>query len=253
MKQLIILAVILGGGFLAWKYFPALQTKANETIANLTAWDEKDIKDRPVEYIDWAKGQLEDNIDKFEAALAKSDENHQDNVKQLERFVEQERDGKEATKAMRELYNVTEETGSWPVTFNGTEYSKEGFRAQMLRYLGDTKNAAKQAAEYEKLVDGGRDQKLQIQNKIAELQRAITDLEVQRSGIETAKLTEDSEAILLSVNEIVGTSTKVAKSDDILSLEEYSLAKAEAEAEAAKKAASEAAESELDAFLEGDA
>ena len=75
MKHLVILALVAVGGYLAYQNFPGLRTAAQNKLDEFQSWSEEDRKNDPVGVIEYAKGQLEKNIAKFQSAVGQVDEN----------------------------------------------------------------------------------------------------------------------------------------------------------------------------------
>lgn len=236
MKQLVIIALVALGGYLAWQNFPGLRTAAQDKLNEMQSWSEEDREKDPIGYIEYAKKQLASNIDKFEDAVEKVAENKAQNNAKFEEYAEKHQFATNWTNEAKEVFRTTKENDAWPVTFKGKEYSRDLFLKQVDSMLTERKTAAELMEDYRGLVDAAENQRSQIQAQVVDMNQAIAKLESQRAKIEAASLTEASEAVLADVAALVDGTTKKAKGD-LLSLEE--LKNIEDKAQAAQDAAEE--------------
>lgn len=249
MKQLIIAAVVVLGGFLAWQNIPGLRTAINGKVSDLRGWSEEDRRDDPIGYIEYAKGQLEDNIAKFEEAAAEVTAEKEKNEEQLEKFTRMLQVGDRSFGELKELYRRAKDTGGWPVEWQGESYSEDELVRQVDALMTDRTNAAARAQEYQVLVEGTADQRAFINERVRELRAAIDKLESQRAQLKTASLTDSSERILAEVDSLVAGSSEQVASGKIRDLEEIdALARREQAAAEAQRVREERRQDVLEAL-----
>ncbi|MEO1699859.1 MAG: hypothetical protein AAFU73_21425 [Planctomycetota bacterium] len=238
MKQLVILALVAVGGYLAYQNFPGLRTAAQNKLDEFQSWSEEDRKNDPVGFIEYAKGQLEKNIAKFQSAVGQVDENKTKNEATLADFLAKQQRGQEWIEEAKTVFRAMNEEGggTWPIEFRGREYADEtAFLNQVGVIRHETTAAGERAAEYERLVDAANQQRTTIQMRVADMRTAMDKLDAQKATIQQASLTDAADAVLADVGELVEGTTKMASSGDLLSLDE--LTQIEDKAKAIQEAA----------------
>lgn len=249
MKQLIIAAVVIAGGFLAWHNIPGLRTAVSGKISELGGWSDEDRKEDPIGYIEYAKGQLEDNIAKFEEAAAEVTEEKRENEAQLEKFTRLLQVGDKSFGELKELYKRAKDTDAWPVQWSGQSYSEDELVRQVDAIMTERTDAAARAQEYQMLVEGTDDQRAFINERVRELRAAIDKLDSQKAQIRTASLTESSEQILAEVNSLVEGSNEQVATGKVLDLDAIdALARREQAAAEAERVRSERRSDVLEAL-----
>ena len=220
MKQLVIIALVAVGGFLAWQNFPGLRTAAQSKLNQLQSWSSEDREKDPAGFIDYAKSQLTDNIKKFESLVEKTDEDKTKNEAKLNEFLEKHQRGQDWIAEAKTVFRQQDAGGTWPLTFRGREYAnEEDFLNQVTVIRNETVSANERAEEYRALVDSAHAQRTNYQMKVQDMGQAIAKLDSQKSQIESASRTDASEKVLADVAELVDGTSKQA-SGDLLSLDE---------------------------------
>lgn len=245
MKQLVIIALVAVGGFLAWNYIPGLRTAAANAKDKLTSWSEEDRKNDPVGYINYAKGKLNDNISKYEGMLKELANLETENKTKRDEFARTEKGAVDLLNEAKERFVAAEAAGEWPITVFEGSYTKDQFLQQVETWMADRTNATRQLQAYEANLTTLEESRGALRGRVQDLQQAIADLDTKEATLKVAALTEADTQLLAQVDDLLEQSSKALTGDspirsvkDILAQQDA--AAAEAEKEAAKAASKDA-------------
>lgn len=250
MKNIIILAVVVLGGFLAWQYLPGLRTAVEGKITEYGGWTEEAREKDPVGFVEHAQKKLRENIETFEEVQDDLAENKKKAEDKLEEFSNKESAATEIANQMKELYTSAEATDAWPVTYNGNEYDRTELVDQVKEVLAEKKNAVARQTEYADALEKIDQRRSEIRDRISASNAKIDQLESQKLTLKTEKLTASSEEMLAQVNELVEGTTKIAE-DPVRSLDELMAAAAKNEEAANEEAEVNERNAEALEFLNG--
>lgn len=250
MKNIVILAVIVVGGILAWQNFPGLRTKITNAANKYGGWSQEDREKDPIGFLNHAKDELASNISKFEGVQGDLNKMKVDAEAKLEKFRNDQQLATDLTNEAKELYNSTETADSWPLTWNGDEYSRDDLRKQLKTLLAEKGNAAERQTEYSAVLNTIDERKDELRVRIADSKAAIDKLTSQEAQLKVAQLSDSSTELLAQVNELVEGNSKIA-ADPVRSLEDLAKASAKEAGKDAENEAKSVEDTELDAFLKG--
>ncbi len=233
MKNLVLIALIAVGGFLAWQYLPGLRASVSAKINEYGGWTEAARQSDPVGFIQFARTELEKDIVEFEKAQGELATLRKENEAKLEEYRNLEQTSTTLANQARELYKAAEETGSWPVTLVDLEYDRTKLVAQVDSLLTDKAEAVKLQSKYAEVLDKIEEKASQLRSRLADSRSAVSELEAQESMMKVEKNFEETDARLAKVNALVEGNSKVAD-DPIRSTQEFAEAM-EKEAKAAEK------------------
>ena len=250
MKNIILLAVVVLGGFLAWQYLPGLRSAVEGKINEYGGWTEEARKDDPVGFVEHAQKKLRANIATFESVqdkLAKTKKKAED---ALEEFATKEKAATDMSNELKELYSSAEATDAWPVTWKGKEYDRQEVIEQVKDVLAEKKSSSERQAEYAQILEDVDKRRGEVRDRITQSSTMIDKLESQKLSLETDKLTNDAEVMLAQVNDLVEDTSRVAE-DPVRSLDDLMAAATKEKAAANEEEEVDVRNAEALDFLNG--
>lgn len=236
MKQLVIIALVAVGGFLVWNYVPGVRTAFADAKDKLTEWSDEDRKDRPAEYIAYARTKLEGNIEKYQDLMGEIDTLQSENKAKEEEHARIEKGANDLLEEARVEFAAAEANGSWPIEFKGTSYTKEKFITAVESWMGEKTNATRQLESYGNNLSIIAERKNDLRTRVQNLQNAIADLDTKEATLKVAALSEADNKLLADVDNLLKDSTEALTDNGLPSVKDI-LAKDDAEAAAKAKAA----------------
>ena len=250
MKNIILLAVVVLGGFLAWQYLPGLRTAVQGKINEYGGWTEEARQDDPVGFVEHAQEKLRKNIDTFESVQDELAETKKTAEQKLEEFAEKESAATRMANELKELYTSAEATDAWPVTYAGNEYNRQEIIDQVKEVLAEKTNAVERQADYVAILEDVNKRRGEIRDRISQSSKTIDQLESQKLSLKADKLTSDAEQMLAQVNDLVEDTSRVAE-DPVRSLDDLMAANRSEEAAASEEDEINVRNSEALDFLNG--
>lgn len=219
MKNLIIVALIAVGGYIAWNNIPGLRDKVTQAADNLRSWDAEARKNDPMGFLEHASKQLSADITAFEDAKKGLDATKKKAEDTLASFRDDEANAKTLASTIKERYVAAEASGEWPVTVLGESYSRDKLMEQVEELLATQDNAAARQTEYLAVLEKIEMKRGELRTRINDSKAALDRLAAQKAMIEVDTLSTEADELLAQVNEVV-TGNSGTVDDPVRSLED---------------------------------
>ena len=214
---LIVIILIIVAGGIVYMTSDVWSTRMNAAYDQYAHWTPENIAKDPVNYLNFIEKKAKEQIEKIDArriAIAqkkvKLEEMH-------EKASAKSAKGEELLRELRVLHETAKATGeeAWPLTWQGQEFSKEKFVAQVKRIHSETVNnqaIADETAAGIKTLDAQSD-KIAKAKSDAELQ--LSSIAANREMLEVKQITEDlSEQWVNMRGALEGVDTILGQSKD---------------------------------------
>lgn len=250
MKNIIIFAVVVLGGYLAWNNLPGLRDQVTKAANKYGGWTEEARKNDPVGFIEHATEQLQKDIEGFEEAKAALVSSKKKSEAKVEEYRDEQADAKNLANAIKEQFKTAEESGSWPITIGGDTYERAQAINLVNNLLMTQKNAGARMADYEKVLATIDAKSADLTARISESKFNVEKLESQKELVKVDNLSAEADALLAKVNDLVEGNSKVAEEPAQTYEELVEKLSKQAKADEEASAADEANAAALD-FLNG--
>lgn len=245
----LVLILVAIAGALVWNFAPGCRQRAMDAYRQYGGWTEEARRADPVGFIEYAEGELRDDLQEFEATRGRLSEANATVSSELERTRELLAAAEELAGEFRAAYRSAEGAGAdagYPVDVQGREYARSELMTQVRVIL-------KQRASYRDIIEGFeraaedvKETEETLVTQIVETRAALSMLPSRREIARINELTGRTEELLGQVNELIDQNRTVMGETPVRTVEEL--------VQAREQAAAPSDEEEVDvlAFLEGE-
>ncbi|MDF1836466.1 MAG: hypothetical protein P1V35_01235 [Planctomycetota bacterium] len=238
MKRIVPFIIFAAIVFIVYKESPGLQDKVAEVQGKVTNWSEESIRKNPSGFLDMAEGKIQKSLAGLEESKSKIDGTMTELRSKRDENQKNVDIASGLTASFKTAYKAAEAGGTWPVTVQSREYSREDLVKQVKVLMDQKASLTTMIASQDGALAKATAAQTKLKAQIAKLEGELQQIGTKRETLKVDELTAESQMWLDKVNEQVAKTSDIANmgSDPVIDLDDF--IKME---EAAQKKAAEAA------------
>jgi phage shock protein A len=240
--------LLIGGAVAAWNFSPALRGKARSAFDKYGAWTEEARAEDPEGYMKYAIDKLKSDLGKFKQAQVSLKATRKSTEDKLAKNSDLHTAAVEMTEAFKLEYKAAEAGGGYPVNVLASSYDRPQLINQVKLALAQRDNYSGAIGAFSSALAQIDETSTQLAGRVISVQTSISKLETQLEIFTIENLTQQTEDLLATVNDLLGQNDKILEDDPVRTVEDL-LEAAKAEEAASEEA--EAAPDDVMSFLEG--
>lgn len=238
----IVLLVVLA--VLAWKFMPGVRQKAVDVYREHGGWTEEARRADPVGFIEYAEGELQDDLAALEQTRVRITEARKTLASELDKHRSLLKEAEQLAATFREAYRQAETGPGYPVRVSGRDYGKDELIRQVRLILLQRESYEQIIDDMEAAAENLTSKKEQLVTQITATKAALSSLPAKKEIARVNELTGRTREIFQQANELIGKNRDVLAESPVRTVEELS--------QRGKEGAATAPQGEVDAraFLE---
>lgn len=194
--------VVLSAALLWWKS-PTLRRKVEDGVREVTAWSAEDRRNDPVGYLEFAKRELNDDLEDFDQALGELEASRVEALTRRDESAKLLEAAAELGYEYRAAWELAEQGGGFPIRLRGRDYGRDEFLEQVRLTMLEIETHQRLVEDLEQAMDTAAERGTEIRARHQEVRARMWAIDAHSAVVKAEGLIGDNARVLDEIDALI--------------------------------------------------